>query len=476
MTPPSSRANVINQLTALFGDRVATAHDVRAAHGRDPSHHTPAAPDVVVYPHTTDDVVQIVKLCAAQQCPVIPYGCGTSLEGHIAAVRGGVCVDLSQMNRIIEVHADDLDCRVEAGVTHKQLNAAIEGTGLFFPIGPGVECSIGGMTATGASGTNAVRYGTMRDGVLGLTVVLADGRVMHTGGRARKSSAGYDLTHLFVGSEGTLGIITEVQLRLFAKPPATVAAVCAFASLDDAVRAVIDTVQHAIPIARIELLDELQIDAVNRYSSMDHTLAPTLFFEFRGTDHAVKEQVQQVQAIAAQRSGGAFHWAREPEQRAALWQARHDAYYAALALRPGCVGWTTDVCVPISQLARCIAETKQDIVQSGLTAPIVGHVGDGNFHLVYVFDPEDSDERARVEAHNDRLIRRALEMDGSCTGEHGVGLGKMKYLPIQHGEQAVDVMRAIKYAFDPLGIMNPGKVVDMSRQDHLGQSADAFAR
>ena len=361
---------------------------------------------------------------------------------------------------MIEVNAEDLDCRVQAGVTRKQLNEYLHGTGLFFSIDPGADASLGGMAATRASGTNSVRYGTMRENVLGMTVVLADGRVIRTGGRARKSAAGYDLTRLFIGSEGTLGVITEIQLRLYGIPEAISAAVCSFPDLHGAVNTVITTIQSGIPIARIELLDEVQMDAVNRYSKLNYPVLPALLFEFHGTEIAVREQVETVGEIAGEFGGKGFRWAREQEDRNQLWQARHDAYYAALALRPGAKGWATDVCVPISRLADCILQTKSDIEESGLLAPIVGHAGDGNFHLCFIIDPDDPDEMARAETLNDRMVMRALDMGGTCTGEHGIGTGKMKYLQAEHGE-AVGLMRQVKIALDPDNIMNPGKIVEV---------------
>ncbi|MCG8358824.1 MAG: FAD-binding protein [Kiloniellales bacterium] len=449
---------LIEALGALLGDRLSTSAAVREQHGKDESYHAPMAPDAVAFAHSTEEVATIVKHCAEHGRPVIAFGTGTSLEGQVAALHGGICIDLSQMKEVLEVNAEDLDCRVQAGVTRKQLNTYLRDTGLFFPIDPGADASLGGMTATSASGTNAVRYGTMRENVMGLTAVLADGRIVRMGGRARKSSAGYDLTRLFVGSEGTLGVITEVQLRLYGIPEAISSAVCSFADLEGAVNSVILTIQSGIPVARIELLDEVQMDAVNRYSDFDYPAQPTLFFEFHGTQASVEEQAKMVGELAAEFGAGDFRWATLQEDRNKLWQARHDAYYAALALRPGAQGWPTDVCVPISRLAECILETKRDIEDSGLLAPIVGHVGDGNFHLVYVVDPDDKEEMARAEAHNDRMVMRALAMGGTCTGEHGIGYGKLNFLQAEHGD-AVAVMRQVKLALDPHNLMNPGKVV-----------------
>jgi len=393
--------------------------------------------------------------------PIIPFGTGTSLEGHIAALRGGVCLDVSRMNRILRLSPEDMDVTVEPGVTRRQLNAHLRDLGLFFPIDPGADASIGGMAATRASGTNAVRYGTMREAVLGLEVVLADGRLIRTARRARKSAAGYDLTRLFVGSEGTLGVIVSVTLRLWGIPERIASAVVSFPDLASAVATVIETIQAQIPLARIELLDEVQMEACNRYSKLSYPVAPTLFLEFHGTDTSVEEQIASVEAIAAQHGGGSFAFAHAAEERSRLWQARHEAYYAALALRPGAKGWPTDVCVPISRLAECILETKRDLEANGLLAPLVGHVGDGNFHLVFLVDPDDPDELARAAAANDRLVMRALALDGTCSGEHGVGYGKMPFLAAEHGE-AVEVMRAVKRALDPEGIMNPGKIVAFS--------------
>src|SRR5690348_2668998 len=449
---------LLASLRQLLGDRLSTSAAVCEQHGKDESYHTPHAPDAVAFARSTDEVAAIVGLCAKYQTPVIAFGTGTSLEGHVAALRGGVCIDLSQMNQVLRVNAEDLDATVEAGVTRKQLNEYLRDTGLFFPIDPGADASLGGMAATRASGTNAVRYGTMRENVLALTVVLADGRVIRSASRARKSAAGYDLTRLFVGSEGTLGIITEVTVRLYGIPEAISAAVCAFPTIEAAVDTVILTIQTGVPVARIELLDEAQIDAINKYSKLDHKVAPTLFFEFHGSEAGVAEQVETVKAIAAEHGGEDFRWARSPEERSRLWQARHDAYYAALALRPGSKGWPTDVCVPISRLAECIAETKRDLAQSTIPSALAGHVGDGNFHLIFMIDPQHPEEIAEASRLNDRMVARALAMEGTCTGEHGIGYGKMDFLVSEHGE-AVSVMRSIKAALDPDGIMNPGKIV-----------------
>ncbi len=456
-TEPAARDPAIEALQALLGERLSTSAAVREHHGKDVSYHAAYPPEAVAFAQSTEEVAEIVKVCAAHGKPVIAYGTGTSLEGHVAALKGGVCIDLSAMNEVLEVNAEDLDCRVQACVTRKQLNEYLRDTGLFFPIDPGADASLGGMAATRASGTNAVRYGTMRENVLGLTVVLADGRVIRTGGRARKSAAGYDLTRIFVGSEGTLGVITEVQLRLYGIPEATSAAVCAFDDLEGAVNTTILTIQSGIPVARIELLDEVQMDACSRYSDLDFPAKPTLFFEFHGSTAGVQEQAEQVGEIAAEFGGGDFRWATRQEERNKLWQARHDAYYAALALRPGAEGWATDACVPISKLAECLLETRADIDASGLIAPIVGHVGDGNFHLVFLVDPDNAEEMARAKDVNDRMIMRTLALGGTCTGEHGIGYGKLGFLQAEHGE-AVSVMRAVKQALDPENLMNPGKI------------------
>ncbi|MEO8740338.1 MAG: FAD-linked oxidase C-terminal domain-containing protein [Casimicrobiaceae bacterium] len=457
----SAVAGVVRRLCGDYGERAVTSQAVREHHSHGEGLADAGMPDVVVYPHSNEEVMAIVRLCAAVRVPVIPFGVGTSLEGHVAALFGGVCMDLSQMNRMLEVNAEDLDCRVQAGVTREQVNAELKGTGLFFPIDPGANATIGGMAATRASGTNAVRYGTMRENVLGLTVVTAAGALIRTGGRARKSSAGYDLTRLFVGAEGTLGIITEIQLRLYGVPEAISAAVCQFPDLESAVNTVITAMQSGIPVARIELLDEVQMDASIRYSKLEgFAVQPTLFFEFHGSPAAVREQSDAMQAISDEFGGSAYQWATLAEDRTRLWKARHAAYYAALAFRPGMSAFATDACVPISRLADCIMETKKDIEHSGLTAPILGHVGDGNFHLVVLFDPRVAEQRARAEALAKAVSMRAIAMGGTCTGEHGIGWHKLDVLVQEHGE-AVDSMRAIKRALDPDNIMNPGKTVPL---------------
>ena len=449
----------LQELQKLLGERLSMSNSVREQHGRDESFHASAPPEAVAFVECNEEVAEIVRICVQYQKPIIPFGTGTSLEGHVAALHGGVCLDVSGMNQVLEVNENDLDCRVQAGVTRKQLNQHLRNSGLFFPIDPGADASLGGMTATRASGTNAVRYGTMRENVLGLTVVTADGRIIRTGTRARKSSAGYDLTRLFVGSEGTLGIITEIQLRLYGVPEAISAAVCSFETMEGAVNTTISTIQMGIPVARIELLDEVQVDAINRYSDFDYALKPTLFFEFLGTEAWVKEQAEMVKEISTEEGGSDFQWSTREQEKQKLWEARHNAYYAALAMRPGSKGWATDVCVPISRLADCILETRSDIEESKLTVPLVGHVGDGNFHLLFLIDPENEEEELKLyQPLNDRLVERALRMGGTCTGEHGIGSGKIKYMEAEHGE-SLDLMRQIKQAFDPDNLMNPGKML-----------------
>jgi D-lactate dehydrogenase (cytochrome) len=450
-------AGVVEELRSRYGARVSTSDAERDRHGRDESYHPPAAPDAVFYAESTDEVAHAVGLCAAARVPVIPFGAGTSLEGHVAALRGGVSIDLTRMNRVLEVNASDLDCRVEAGLTRLTLAERLAPEGLFFPVDPGADATIGGMAATRASGTSAVRYGTMRENVLGLTVVLADGGVIRTGGRARKSAAGYDLTRLFVGSEGTLGVITEVALRLYGIPEVIASATCAFETIAGAVDAVIETVQLGIPVARIELLDEVQVLASNRYSGTELPELPTLFVELHGSEVGTREQAEALAEVAARHGGTSYAWATSTEERNALWRARHDAYYAALHLVPGARGWVTDVCVPISRLAECVLETKRDLEGSFLLGPIVGHVGDGNFHVALLVDPGDSQQIAEARRLNERLIERALALGGTTTGEHGVGYGKIGYLEQEHGP-GVDVMRALKAALDPHSILNPGKI------------------
>ena len=455
---PPEREGALAELAALLGARCSTAEAARQQHSHDESWHRPCPPDAVVFPHSVAEVAEIVAICARHRMPAIPFGAGSSLEGQVVAVAGGVAIDMMGMNRVIAVNDADLDATVEAGVTRKQLNEYLRDRGLFFAVDPGADASIGGMAATRASGTNAVRYGTMRETVLALTVVTAAGEVVKTASRAHKSAAGYDLTRLFVGSEGTLGVIAEVTLRLHGIPEAVSVATCAFATIEGAVDTVIETVQSGIPIARIELLDDIQIEAINAWAGLDQHPAPTLFLEFHGSPAAVAEQADAVGALASEHGGSDFRWSSEPGQRKRLWQARHDAALAAKAMRPGCAIWPSDVCVPISRLAECIAQTRHDLEREGVKAPLAGHVGDGNFHLVFLVDPARPEELAQVERLNERLVHRALAMGGTSTGEHGIGLGKMKYLQAEHGE-AVALMGRLKRAFDPMNIMNPGKIL-----------------
>ena len=455
----TSQDQCVRELAERFGEHISTADTVLEQHGRDEGYLPSIPPDAVVYVESNEEISEIIRICKSHRKPVIPYGTGTSLEGHLSALHGGISIDLSRMNRILKVNQSDLDCRVQAGVTRKQLNQQLRHNGLFFPIDPGADASLGGMAATRASGTNAVRYGTMRENVLGLTIVTAEGRILKTGGRARKSSSGYDLTRLFVGSEGTLGVIAEVQLRLQGIPESISSAVCSFETMEGAVNTVIPVIQMGIPVARIELLDEVQMDATNRYAGLDYPVLPTLFFEFHGTREWVREQAEITGELARENGGSLFRWATKEEERQKLWEARHNALYAALALKPGCRGWATDVCVPISELAECLLETRADINESGLPIPIVGHVGDGNFHLLFLIDQENfGDEMKVYESINDRLIERALKLGGTCTGEHGIGYGKIKYMHREHGE-SIELMRQIKQALDPENLMNPGKML-----------------
>ena len=457
--PESNYDAALKAIKQRLGDRFSTAQAVREQHGRGEDHHAVLAPDGVAFVESTEEVSEVVKICAAHKVPIVPFGTGTSLEGHVGALQGGISIDVSHMNEVLEVNSEDLDCRVQPGVTRKQLNEYLRDTGLFFPIDPGADASLGGMTATRASGTNAVRYGTMRENVLSLEVVLPDGRIIRTAKRARKSSAGYDLTRLFVGSEGTLGVITEVSLRLYGIPESITAAVCNYPDLESAVNTVIATIQSGIPVARIELIDEVQIEAINNYSKTNFPVEVTLFLEFHGTEAGAREQAEMVKAISDEFGGGDFQWTEKLEDRNKMWQARHDAAYAAMAMRPGAKMIATDVCVPISRLAECITETQRDVKESGLIAPIVGHVGDGNFHLVLSADENDPSEMERANALNERLVMRALAMEGTCTGEHGIGMGKMDFLIAEHGGDAISVMRSIKTAIDPDNIMNPGKIL-----------------
>jgi D-lactate dehydrogenase (cytochrome) len=454
----SSLPDLLDALRGIVGDRLSTRLAEREQHGRGESWHATQAPDAVCYAHSTEEVAAIVRLCAAHRVPIVAFGGGTSLEGHVAAQQGGICIDLSRMQRIIEVRADDLDVTVEAGVTRQQLNAELRATGLFFPIDPGGESTLGGMAATRASGTNAVRYGTMRDNVLNLTVVLANGEIIKTGSRARKSAAGYDLTRVFVGSEGTLGIITEVTLRLYGIPEVLSAAVCAFEDVQAAVSTVVAIIQYGIPVSRVELLDARTVQAVNRYSQLKLVEAPTLFFEFGGSPASVNEQLQLTREIAESMGAVSFESAADADARNTLWRARHNVHYAMQAMRPNGRIWSTDVCVPISALTQCIAETAEDVDKVSFFVGMVGHVGDGNFHLGMVIDPDNLAELEEAEGLNERVVERAIRLEGTCTGEHGIGSGKIKYMSLEHGA-ALQAMHAIKRALDPLGILNPGKVL-----------------
>ena len=462
-TAPRDHATVaaaITELTASFGNRLVTSQSVREQHGNTLTWIPNQPPDAVLFPQNAADVQQAVRICAKHRFPIVPFGTGTSLEGHINAPQGGVSIDFRDMNRILTMHAEDLDCVIEPGVTRKQLNEHLRDQGLFFPIDPGADASLGGMAATRASGTNAVRYGTMKDNVLSLKVVLANGELMTTSRRARKSSSGYDLTRLMVGSEGTLGIIVELTLKLHGIPEAISAGICPFPSVESACNATILTIQSGIPVARIELLDALQVKASNAYSRLTLPETPMLLVEFHGSEASVAEQAERFGEIAKDLGGGPFEWATKAEDRTRLWQARHDGYWAARGLRPGASALATDVCVPISRLAECVTETQRDVKETGLLAPIVGHVGDGNFHMSLLLDMNDENEIKIAKTFLERLAERALRMEGTCTGEHGVGQGKMKYLPAEHGAATMGAMSWIKRAFDPDNIMNPGKMLD----------------
>ncbi len=450
-------AGFLDRLEDRFGANLQTGAAVLEQHGSSESHYEAMLPDAVVFATSTEDVVALVNLCADASVPIVPFGAGTSIEGNAAAALGGVSLDMTRMDAIVAVNADDFDCIVEPGVRREELNLHLRDQGLFFPIDPGANATLGGMASTRASGTNAVRYGTMKDAVLSLEVVTPQGKVIRTARRARKSAAGYDLTRLYVGSEGTLGIITQITLRLHPIPEAISSAVCGFDTLAGAVDTVVQSIQCGVPLARVEILDALQMRAVNRWSKLDYPEAPTLFFEFHGSNSHVAEQVETVRALAQANGGGEFAWSNLPEERSKLWRARHEAYYAAVNLREGAVGWATDVCVPMSRLAECITETQADLAGASMPATILGHVGDGNFHVVFSIDPHSATELAEVSAINARLVERALAMDGTCTGEHGIGLGKQDWLVAELGE-AVEQMRMVKRAFDPQNIMNPGKI------------------
>lgn len=454
-------AACIAELQTLLPPEILSKNpSVLAAHGKDEAYFQATPPDAVLFARSTEDVATALRTCSAHGMPVIPFGTGTSLEGHIAAIHGGLSIDCGGMDTILEVNQEDMDCRVEAGVKRLSLNEHLRDTGLFFPIDPGADASLGGMAATRASGTNAVRYGTLRENVLGMQAVLASGEVIQTGGRARKSSAGYDLTRLFVGSEGTLGVITELQLKLHAQPAAVASAVCSFPTVADAVDTVTALVQSAVPVARAELLDKTTMAAVNAYANLSYAETPALFLEFHGSDAAVKEQSEEAGKWAQEFNGMGFAWASALEDRNKLWHARHNAYYASMALRPGCVGWPTDVCVPISRLTECITETIKDLEEANVTAPVFGHVGDGNFHVIMLMHEDDPPAYTKAQkAINQRMIERAIEMGGTSTGEHGVGVGKLPHMLREHGQGAMDVMASIKHALDPAGVMNPGKVI-----------------
>jgi D-lactate dehydrogenase (cytochrome) len=452
----------IAALTAKFGNRVVTSQAVREQHGNTVTWVSNQPPDAVIFPQSTEDVQDIVRICASHRVPIIPFGAGTSLEGHVNAPQGGVSIDSRDMNHVLAVHAEDLDCVVQPGITRKALNEYLRDQGVFFPIDPGADASLGGMAATRCSGTNAVRYGTMKDNVLALKVVMANGELMTTARRAKKSSAGYDLTRMIVGSEGTLGVITELTLKLSGIPEAISGGICPFPSVEACCNAAILTIQSGIPVARIELLDALQVRAVNLYSKLSLRETPMLFLEFHGTEAGVAEQSKRFGEIAEELGGGPFEWTTKPEDRTRLWEARHNAAFSTFTLRPGASMIPTDVCVPISRLAECVTETQRDIAESNLIAPIVGHVGDGNFHLTLLIDRDDPEEVRTAEDFSERLVQRALAMDGTCTGEHGVGQGKMKYLLAEHGAPALAAMQAIKRSLDPSNIMNPGKIVAMS--------------
>jgi len=448
----------------IFGDRLHLGEAMRRQHGASETHFATAMPDAVAFAHTTEEVAALVKLCNQFNVPIIAYGAGTSVEGNFTPVRGGVTVDLSEMNAILAVNPDDFDCTVQAGVRREELNEHLRDKGLFFPIDPGANATLGGMASTRASGTNAVRYGTMREAVLSLRVVTPDGRDIRTARRARKSAAGYDLTRLMIGSEGTLGIVTEVTLRLWGIPEQISSAVCSFQTLAGAVDTVVQAIQLGIPLARVEILDDVQMKAVNAFSKLDYPELTTLFFEFHGSEHAVKEQIATVGDLARENGGGEFRWSNLAEERSKLWKARHQAFYAATAMRKGCQGWPTDVCVPIGRLADCINRTKEDLAKASFPAPILGHVGDGNFHVIFVIDPNNPAEQKEAEALNARLVERALSMDGTCTGEHGIGLGKQDWLLRELGDDGVDMMRKIKRALDPKNLFNPGKIFADQRE------------
>ncbi len=455
---PATVAALVGDLNAHFGNKIVTAQAVREQHGHTTTWIPNAPPDAVLFAENAQDAIDAVNICARHDAPIVAFGTGSSLEGHVNALYGGLSIDFSRMDRVLAVHAEDLDCVIEPGVTRKALNAQLRDTGLFFPIDPGADASLGGMTATRASGTNAVRYGTMKDNVLSLGVVTAEGKLIRTASRAKKSSAGYDLTRLFVGSEGTLGLIVEITLKLAGQPETISGGHCPFPDVRSACLAAIETIQSGVPVARIELLDALQVKACNAYSKLSLPETPMLFVEFHGSAASVAEQSEQFGAIAQDCGGGPFAWTTEPEARTKLWQARHDAYWACIGLRPGARAFATDICVPISRLADCVEATQADIAECGLIAPIVGHVGDGNFHVTPMIDMNSAPEVEKAEAFSQRLAMRAIAMEGTCTGEHGVGQKKTPYLEVEHGVDVLDMMRSVKAALDPQNLFNPGKI------------------
>lgn len=450
---------VIDELNELLGDRLATGTAVREHHSRDESWHTPRLPDAVCFVTSAEEVSQTLAICRKHRIPVIPFGTGTGLEGGSIAHKGGICIDTSKMNGILQVNTEDMDCTVQPGVTRKQLDSYLHDSGLFFPVDPGADASLGGMAATRASGTNAVRYGTMRENVLSLKAVMADGSIVRTGNRARKSAAGYDLTHLLIGSEGTLGVIVELTLRLHGRPEAISTARVYFDDVDAAVNTAIQTIQYGVPIARVELIDAAQMQAINQYSKTSYPEKVTLFLEFHGSNASVKEQAETVGEICADLGGSDFEWTAYEEERTEMWSARHSAAYAAMAVRPTANIYATDVCVPISRLADCIRETRDDVESTKLTSFLLGHIGDGNFHYAFLIDPDDPSEYELVQTLSERMVRRAISMGGTCTGEHGIGLGKQKFLELEFGQEAIALMRAIKAAIDPHDILNPGKLL-----------------
>lgn len=451
----------IQKLTTLFGERLSTSHAVLEHHSHDESSYPPALPQAVVFANTTEEIAQLVKLCNQFAVPIVPVAAGTSLEGHVLPIHGGIALNMNNLNQIVGVYPEDLIAVVQPAVRRKQLNAELKDTGFFFPIDPGADASIGGMTATRASGTNAVRYGTMRENVLALTVVTATGEIIRTGTQAKKSSAGYDLTRLYVGSEGTLGIITEITVRIYPQPENLAAAICSFPTIMDAVSTVIEVIQLGVPISRVELVDQLAIQAINQYSKLNLKEQPTLFFEFSGSSQSIKEQTELVQEIVKTHLGQDFEWATHPEDRARLWHARHNAYFACLQLQAGARIMNTDVCVPISKLAQCIEETQNQLKRSWLKAPILGHVGDGNYHVLLVIDPNNPKDLEEAERLNSLIVHQAIELGGTCTGEHGVGMHKMEFLKDEFGQDAIDIMCSIKRALDPNNILNPGKIVKL---------------